>query len=260
MRQRALAALLLVSAAVVASPALALKKVPYTEVKVEILEAFTPDAEFAKMRQALAAAVTAKNADALFALVGPTFVWTVEGGPNSDFDLGRGPLDNFKVVFGFRAVGASSDGGVSDGPFWDALAGFASDDSFYKAADAGNLVCGPLGASIINDQAFDQANTKIDTDDDPALWYFSVAPTVATAKPDEKAPQVAKLGTVALPVVGVHPPDDAARATHVEVLLPTGKTGWVTAKSLRPLVSNRLCYAKTPQGEWKIATFDQNEE
>jgi hypothetical protein len=260
MRQRALAAILLVSAAVVASPATALKKAPYTEVKVEISEAFAPDSEFTKMRQSLAAAVATKNAEALLALVGPTFVWTVEGGPNSDFDLGRGPLDNFKVVFGFRAAGANSDGGVSDGPFWDALAGFSADDGFYKVADAGNLVCGPLGASLVNEQAFEQARAKIDTDDEPALWYFTIAPTTATAKPEEKAAPVAKLGTVALPVVGIHPPDDPARATHVEVLLPTGKTGWVSAKSLRPLVSNRLCYAKTPQGEWKIATFDQNEE
>lgn len=260
MRARSLAAVLVASAAVVASPAMALKKAPYPEVKVELAEAFTPDAEFTKMRQALAAAVSTKNAEALFALVGPTFVWTVEGGSNSEFDMGRGPLDNFKVLFGFRAAGAAADGNVPNGPFWDALAGFAADESFYKVPDAGNLVCGPSGASLVSEQAFDQARAKIETDDEPALWYFTVEPTVATSKPDDKATQVAKLGTVALPVVGVHPPEDEARATHVDVLLPNGKTGWVSAKSLRPLVSNRLCYAKTPQGEWKIAAFDQNEE
>jgi hypothetical protein len=241
-------------------PALAVKKAPYPEVKVNIAEAFQADAPFNALRQAFSAAVAAKNADALFALLGPTFVWTFEGGPTDEFDMGRGPLDNFKVVFGFRAVGKDTDGGVEGGPFWDGLSGFAADGTFYKVPNAGNLVCGPVSADVANDKNFEAARKKIETDEEPAVWYFTLADTTVTAAPDDKGVSVAKVGKVALPVLAVHPPEEGAKPTHFEVLLPSGKSGWIPAAAARPLVSNRLCYARTPAGEWKIAAFDQNED
>ena len=245
-----------------ATPALALKKVPYPEVKVDVAEAFQPDATFNAMRQAFSAAVTAKNADALFALVGPTFVWTLEGGPTDEFDMGRGPVDNFKAVFGFRAPNAAADGGVEGGPFWDGLAWYAADGTFFKAPDAGNLVCGPISANVANEKTFEQAQKKLDTNDadDPAVWYFTLTETTATAAPDEKAPAVGKLGKVAVPLLRFHPDQEGVKATHLEILLPSGKSGWIPVAAARPMMSNRLCYAKTPAGEWKIAAFDQNED
>jgi hypothetical protein len=149
---------------------------------------------------------------------------------------------------------------VQDGPYWDALAGFAADATFYKAPDTSNLVCGPIMATVANEKAFDQAISKIETDDEPALWYFTLAPTPAKASPDDKAATVANLAVVAVPVLGVHPPQENAKPTHIEVMLTNGKSGWIPAASARPMISNRLCYAKTPQGEWKIAAFDQNED
>jgi len=266
MRNRPLSTTFLAtSALVVASlfaggPASALKKAPYPEIKVEIAEAFAPDPAFNAMRKTLSDAVSAKNADALFALVGPTFVWTVEGGATDEFDMGRTPVDNFKAVFGFRAPNADKDGGVEGGPFWDALAGFAADGTFFKSPDAGNLVCGPISAQVVSDNAFEAARKKIETDEEPALWYFTLAETPVTAAPDGKGNPVAKVAKVALPVLGVHPPQDDAKPTHIEVLLPSGKSGWIPVAAARPLVSNRLCYSKTPAGEWKITTFDQNED
>jgi len=50
-----------------------------------------------------------------------------------------------------------------------------------------------------------------------------------------------------------------AAATHVEVLLPNGKSGWLPASAVRLFDSERLCYAKTAKGDWKIATYDQIE-
>jgi hypothetical protein len=68
---------------------------------------------------------------------------------------------------------------------------------------------------------------------------------------------------VALPAVSLYPPvqegKPAVPATHVEVLLPSGKTGWVPASSVRPLDSERLCYSKTAGGDWKISAYDQLE-
>ncbi len=61
-------------------------------------------------------------------------------------------------------------------------------------------------------------------------------------------------------MLGVHPDQKDAKPTHLEVLLPSGKSGWIPAAAARPLVSSRLCYSKTRAGEWKITLFDQNED
>jgi hypothetical protein len=45
--------------------------------------------------------------------------------------------------------------------------------------------------------------------------------------------------------------------THFEVLLPSGRTGWVPVAAVRPLETDHLCYARTPAGEWRIAAIDQ---
>ena len=129
----------------------AIKKVPYPEVKVEVAEAFKPDAAFEAMRKKLSDAVAKKDSQALFDLVGPTFVWTLQGGPTELFDMGRDALHNFKVVFGFRPQGGDADGPVENGPFWDALGAFASDGTYYQDTQAGNLVCGPTTANAVDD-------------------------------------------------------------------------------------------------------------
>src|SRR5438105_14777922 len=114
-----LATAAVVAAIALGSPAAAeVKKVPYPEVKVELAEAYTPDAAFENLRKAFGEAVAKKSAQTLFALVGPTFVWTAQGALSEQFDLGRDALHNFKVVFGFREAGKDADGGVADGPFW----------------------------------------------------------------------------------------------------------------------------------------------
>jgi hypothetical protein len=253
-----------VAALVLAVPAsAAVKKVAYPEVKVEVLEAFKPDAAFEAMRKALADAVAKKDAQALFALVAPTFVWTLQSGPTSEFDMGRDALHNFKVVFGFRPAGTDADGPVENGPFWDALAGFANDATFYQDTDAGNLVCGPITANLVDDKVYEQARKKIEVGEEAADWYFTLAPTAVAKAPGDTGPPVAKVGTVALPALSVAPPAQEGKpivpVTHIEVLLPSGKTGWIPASAARPLDSERLCYAKTSGGAWKIAAYDQLE-
>ena len=264
MRVRSIVPIAAIAAFMLALPAgAAVKKVPYPEVKVEIAEAFKPDAAFETMRKALSDAVAKKDAQALFALVGPTFVWTLQGGPTDQYDMGRDALHNFKVVFGFRAQGANADGPVENGPFWDALAAFASDGTYYQDTEAGNLVCGPITANLADDNVLEQARKKVESGEETADWYFTLAPTPVAKAPNDSGPPIAKVGTVALPALSVYPPvqegKPAVPATHLEVLLPTGKTGWVPASAVRPLDSERLCYAKTADGSWKISAFDQIE-
>ena len=249
--------------ALVPGASAAVKKVPYPEVKVEVAAAYQPDAAFQAMIAKFSAAVTKRDQNALFGLVGPTFVWTLNGQLTDELDLGRDALHNFKVVFGFRAVGATADAPVSEGPFWDALATFATDKTFYKATDAGNLICNPRQAGIADDDVFEQARQKIESGDQQAEWYFTLQDTAVAKSPGDRGPPIAKVKTVALPVLSVSPAakdgQPAPPAEYLEVLLPSAKTGWIPAAAARPLVAERLCYARTVDGEWKIVGYDQPE-
>jgi len=241
----------------------AVKKVPYPEVKVEIAEIYKPDAAFEAMLKSFAGAVAKKDTQALFALVGPTFVWTVEGALTDWLDLGRNALHNFKVAFGFRALGVDVDGAVENGPFWDALAAFAQDNTYYKATDSGNRICGPIGAIIADEDVFERVRNKIETANDQADWYFTLGDTSVAKAPGDRGAPVAKVGKVALPVLSTVPAAQegkpASPPMFLEVLLPSGKTGWIPASAARPLVAERLCYANTAAGEWKIVAYDQYE-
>jgi hypothetical protein len=246
-----------------ALPAAALKNVSYPEVKVTVSEAYKPDADFQKMRDALAKAAADKNEAALFALVGPTFVWTEDARLVDSFDLGRDALHNFKAVFGFRNASADKDGGVDGGPFWDSLAAFAADGTYYRASEGGSLVCGPIAAEFVDEQVFERARKRIESGEKQADWYFTLTEVAVAKAPGDTGAPIAKLGPVALPVIGAHlsapQGQPAPTPTHLQVLLPSGKTGWISAALARPMDSDRLCYAKTADGAWKIAAFDQSE-
>jgi hypothetical protein len=239
------------------------KKAAYPEIKAELLEAYVPDAAFDAMLARFADAVAKKDEQALFALVGPMFVWTLEGALTDEFDPGRDAVHNFKVVFGFRAVGTDKDGAVENGPFWDALAAFAQDRTFYKATDSGNRVCGPMGANAADEAVFEKAGNKIETGDDGVNWYFTLSDTPVLRTPDDRGAPVAKVGKVILPVLSTAPAgkagEPAPTPTSLEVLLPSGKSAWIAASDARPLAAERLCYARTSAGEWKIVTYDQPE-
>jgi hypothetical protein len=260
-----LPAALLIAVAVGTPAAAAIKKVPYPEVKVEVPEAYKPDAAFTTMRKAFGEAVSKKDSVALSALVGQIFVWTMGGAIVDQYDRGRDALYNFKVAFGFRDAGKDTDGGVEGGPFWDLLSSFASDDIAYLPnAENGNLACTPTIATIADDKVFDQARNKIETKNEGADWYFTVAETPVAKAPGDAGPPVGRIGKIALPMLSAHPPTPEGKPTvtptHYEVLMPSGKTGWVPASAVRPLSGDQLCYAKTPKGEWKIVAYDQPQE
>src|SRR5262249_46490897 len=153
-------------------------------------------------------------------------LWTLGGQPADELDLGRDAIHNFKVVFGFRGLGKDEDGGVDNGPYWDALAAFAGDSTYYAATDTGNLICGPIAANVVDGNVFEQASKKIATGDDRADWYFTLADANVAKAPGDTGAPVAKVGTVALPMLSLYPPakegQGASQPTDVEVLLPSG--------------------------------------
>jgi hypothetical protein len=240
----------------------AIRNAPYPEVKVEIAAQHQPEPAFQSFWKAFADAVASRNASALFALVGPMFGWTSQGALTEEFDPGRDAVHNFKVVFGFRAHGSDEDGKVANGPYWDELAEFVSDPTFYSASDKTSLICGPLLAEASDAAVLEQAQKKLEIGDDSGTWYFTAGDTPVTKAPGDTGAPVGRLGKVAFPVIGVHPAakDGTAAPTHYQVLLPSGMTGWIAAAAARPLWGNRLCYAKTRDGRWTIVNFDQSRD
>jgi len=243
------ACLLVTNAASVAQ----VKSVPYPAVKVEVAEAYKPDAAFEKMRKAFVDAVAKKDSKVLFALVGPTFVWMMHGELSDQFDLGRDALHNFKVLFGFREFGKGVDGVSGSEPLWDLLSAFVTDQTYY--AGVGGLVCGPTTATVTDESALERAQTRIGADES-VDWYFVTAPVTVMSSPEGGKP-IGRAELIALPVLGVHPAGESQVPTHLEVLTPAGRRGWIPVLAARPFSADRLCYAATANGEWKIVFFDQ---
>jgi hypothetical protein len=255
------AAAFVLAASLVAEPALALKRVPYPEVRVVALPVFDGDAALAEMRKRLADAVTAQNLTAVVAFVSPKFEWTAAGGLVDEFDAKRGAEHNFKVAFGFRAPGRDADGTTDIGPQWELLAFFATDPVLTREKDS-PLVCGTTTAKVSDMGALDAAFNRIDEENDLSEWIYFVGDLELTAEPGSGA-SIARVSSLALPIVGLHPnakEGSAAPAapTHFELLLPSGKTGWMAVERARPLFVDRLCFAKLGT-EWKIAAYEQAE-
>jgi hypothetical protein len=237
------------------------RRVAYPRIKVEIADAYKPDPAFEAMRKTFTEVVARKDANALFDLVAPGFVWTIAGALSGDYDPGRLALHNFKVLFGFREYGKDVDGGVDDGPFWTSLAAFASEQTFYQT-ESGSLVCSPIAATVENEDTMEEARNKIETDDG-AEWYFVLRDTPVARAPDDKGLPIARLNQEAVPILNVHPKapegQPSPTPTHFEVLLPSGRAGWIPAASALPLDTGRLCYVAVPGGAWKIAIYDAAE-
>jgi hypothetical protein len=234
-------------------------RVTYPQVRVELGAAYTPDEAFEKFRKQFSSAVDSKDLKALSALVAPGFVWTVNGALAPDYDTARDPQHNFLVVFGFRAPGADADGNVDGGPFWSLLQGFATDESLNLNSDSGNLVCSPNSASVVNTEVYERAQNRVAEAFDGAQWVFLVgATTVVTSTADGKGTPIGKLAVEAVPVISTYP-EKADVATHFEILLPSGRRGWIPANAARPMLGDRLCYVRTPGGDWKIGIYDGGE-
>jgi hypothetical protein len=263
MTLRMTAAALLAATVAGASPASAVQRQPYPEIKVTVAEVIRPDPALQAAMSALAAATAKKDTNALLALVAPGFVWTFDSRIAEEFDMGRTAVHNFKVAFGFRALGKDADGGVEDGPYWSTLSSFAYAGSFYTDSSHVNLVCGPARAWPVDDSALEQARAKLDTAEDTSEWYFIPRHALVMANPNAQGQPMATLSKVAVPVLGFYPKAEKGQpepqATHIEILLPSGKSGFIPVATAKPMYGSRLCFARTPDGAWKIAAYDQVE-
>jgi hypothetical protein len=261
MRFTLFASAMILSAILLApSPAAAIKKSPYPEIKVEAPAPYKPDASLQAMRMSLADAIRRKNVGDLSALVAPAFFWTENGDSAEQFDKSRDGLHNFKVAFGFRQHGKSSDNQNSENQLWELLDDMASEQSLFLQDGDPNVVCGPAAAEPVDSEAMDQAIEKIEGEDEDTEWVYSLTEIILTESPGGSA--VAKVASLAMPVVSTYPPTKATGnnpiPTHYELLLPFGKTAWTETKNVHPLAVDKLCYGKDSSGAWKIVGYDQN--
>ena len=256
MRHFAGAAVVLVLAC--APAAAAVKKMAYPTVKVEMPAPFKGDVAFDAARKALAEAAAKKDLAALSTLVAPNFVATVGGEPGEQYDKTKDGLHNFKVAFGFRPFGKDADGDTDLGPQWALLADFAAEKNLAQGRDAGTA-CGPA-LPIPDAKAFERASALIEDPEQPAEWVYSMPELTLTARPGGGA-IVGKSAGAALPVGGASPPlrPGGPPPVHLELLLPSGKSGWAAVGAVKPLVADQLCFAKQANGDWKISAYDQGD-
>ena len=261
-RNLLLACLLALTVVLVARPAFAIKKVPYPEIAVRPLPLFKGDAGLTELRRKLADAAAAKDVAAAAALIAPNFRWTTGGATADEFDAKRDAAHNFKVAFGFRAVGRDADGPTDIGPQWGLLEFFARDEILTQE-QASPLVCGSARAKVADAANLDVALRRVDEENDLSEWIYMLEETPLTATPTGGA-IVARARNAAMPIVSVYPvsPPGGTAAppapTHFELLLPSGRTGWAPVKDLHPLFVDRVCFAKAGD-EWRIALYDQAE-
>jgi len=97
--------------------------------------------------------------------------------------------------------------------------------------------------------------------DEDSEWVYSLGEITLTEKPGNGG-AVEMVAKLALPIAATYPPSQALGnnplPTHFQLLLPSGKTGWVDVKAVQPFAVDKLCYGKGSDGEWKIVGYDQN--
>lgn len=240
------------------APALALKKTSYLEVKVTPSAPFPADAALTAMRKKLADIIARKDASALFVLVSPDFTWTANGEPAERSNPDGDPLHNFKIAFGFAVAGKDEKIG-NDEAFWVLLEQALGDPALTPHADRPAIACGPVTAEADED-AREAATELIAGEDETVEWAYTLKEIALTEKA-AAGRTVAKIANAALPVVGRYPAareGEDVNPSFYELLLPSGKTGWIDVDGVEPLATDRLCYGKDKTGAWKITGYEQN--
>jgi hypothetical protein len=259
----ALAASFFLAAAVLfaPAPAAAIKKTSYPEVRVAVPAEAKAEPALAAMRKQLASAISQRNTGQLYALVGPAFFWNADGEPSEQFDNRRNALHNFKVAFGFRQFGHGSDSENPRDQLWDVLDDITSSAALVQMEGNPGVLCGPLSAEPADDHAMDQAIERIQSEDENPEWVYSLAEVTLTEKPGGGG-SVETVSKLAMPIAATYPPTQALGnnpiPTHYQLLLPSGKTGWVDVNAVQTLAVDRLCYGKGADGAWKIVGYEQN--
>ncbi|MBS0245261.1 MAG: hypothetical protein JSR61_01475 [Proteobacteria bacterium] len=196
------------------------------------------DAGLNALRDKVGEAVKTRDRAALAPLtVAKGFFWEREGG---DAGKGRAGIDVLTAALGLTS---------KDAVGWDILGAFVDDPNAAPSQTRKDAVCAPADPRY-DAKAFD-ALLK-DTQTDVSEWGYPASSGIEVhAAAQASAPVVGKLG---LTFVRVMPEESAANPAYLRVLMPNGKTGYVTVDSLVPFGNDQLCYVKQG-GAWKIGGY-----
>ena len=211
---------------------------PYKAVPITLPKS-APDASFEAMRKQLAEAAERKDRAALTKLVvGQGFFWDRENGDGADK---RKPgVDNLSTALGLANKDAAG---------WDMLATYADEPTVSPSSEHKGAMCAPADP-VFNGKDFD--NLVDATGTDPIEWGYPVSDGIEVRSAGEAgAPVVDKLG---LYFVRIMPDSITASPSFVHIVMPSGKTGYVSIDSVAPMGNDQICYVKDA-GAWKIGGY-----
>jgi hypothetical protein len=197
------------------------------------------DPAFEAMRKQLADVSERKNHAALTRLVvGQGFFWDRENGNGAD--ARKSGVDNLAAVLGLEN---------KEGVGWDLLATFADDPTASPSPDHKGALCSPADPAF---NAKDLDDLTDATDTDLSEWGYPVVDGVEVRSAGQaNALVIDKLG---LYFVRVLPDAMSASPTFIHVVMPSGKTGYVSIDAIAPMGNDQICYVKEG-GAWKIGGY-----
>jgi hypothetical protein len=216
---------------------------PYQTVATT-LPATVNDQNFEVFRHRLGEVAIRKDKAGLAKLVvAQGFFWKGEKGEKADKNkLG---IDNLAAAVGLNAP---------DGSGWDQLVAYAFDPTAAPVASIKDVVCSPADP-VFNEQEFE--NLLKATQTHLEEWGYPLLNGIEVHSGRlANAPIIEKLGLHFVRVLG----DESAVNTPtnqppvLEIVTPSGKTGYIPAFMLAPLGNDQLCYRKDADG-WKIGGY-----
>lgn len=211
---------------------------PYKPVTVSAPQPLA-DPSFQAFRSKVGDVAKRKDRAALSGLVvAKGFFWQREDGKPADPK--KSSVDTLVQALGLSAP---------DGSGWQMLGAFAAEPTAEPVPEMKGIVCAPASPTFA-DKDFQQLIES--TKSDPSEWVYPATPGLEVhAKNDAGSPVVEKLGLI---LVRGLPDEQGGAGDWARVATPSGKTGFVPASAVVPLVNEQLCYSKDAGG-WHIAGY-----
>jgi len=216
---------------------------PYKAVAITLPDSLK-DKSFESFRNELTGIAERKDKAALAKLIHAGFFWERQNGDGADPK--KSGITNFSAAIGL-GNGEDADGA------WEVIAIYAEDPTAFPLSDKPGVICGPADPNF-DENAFQALleSTKTDISD----WLYPIANGVEMrAAPRANAAVAEKVGLTFIRVMGSDAPPDAANSSeseYINVMLPSGKTGFVKLQDLASLSISQICYIKDGEA-WKIA-------
>ena len=213
---------------------------PYRPVAIKLPTIMT-DPAFEAFRKNLQGIAQKKDRNALARLIAKDFFWIPE---DTDVaDKRRSGIENLAKAIGLE--GANAHG-------WDELALYAAEPTTMNDPQRKGVVCAP-GEPEFDEKAADELAEKTQTE--ASDWGYPAKDGVEVHEAaNATSPVVEKLGLHLVRVLPDDSPANVVNASHIKVLTPSGKPGFVANDMILPLISEQMCYVKEGNA-WKIAGY-----